>query len=183
MRTISTYYFDYTSNEYLYLLKNDSLKNTEKQLLYDLVQGKTVRQLAVDYNCSERTICNRRKDLFLKTKALLSKININYGDDIKLPTINTNPYKCYSVYMLIFPNNKVYVGQTINTQARWSGKGIGYKNNEEMYNAIVEFGWENITKKVIFSDLTLEESLEKEKEMIIHYKSNIPIYGYNKSFN
>ena len=42
--------------------------------------------------------------------------------------------------------------------------------------------WNNIKKLVIDTGLTYEESIEREKELIIHYRSNIPTYGYNKIF-
>ncbi len=186
------YYFDYTDKEIDYLFNSLSLTNREKKLLKDLTNGMTMDKMANKYKCSTRTIGRIRKKLFFKTKDILKQINVIYGDNIKQPQniknrdnqkYNDLCLSSYCVYILIFPNNKVYIGQTINPTTRWCGNGIGYKTNKEMYNDIIEYGWKNITKKVIFRNLTLEESLEKEKEMIIHYKSNIPIYGYNKSFN
>lgn len=186
------YYFNYTDNEIDYLFNSASLTNREKNLLKDLTNGLTMEKMANKYKCSTRTICRIRKKLFFKTKDVLKQINVIYGDNIKQPPniknrgnqkYNNLHLSEYCVYILIFPNNKVYIGQTLNPSTRWCGNGIGYKMNKEMYNDIIEYGWKNITKKVIFRNLTLEESLEKEKEMIIHYKSNIPIYGYNKSFN
>ena len=52
----------------------------------------------------------------------------------------------FSVYILKFPNNKVYIGQTKNIKIRWEGNGSRYKGNKEMFNDILKYGWENIKK-------------------------------------
>lgn len=54
------YYFDYQPNEYELLMKSTNLRYSEKQLLNDLIKGKTVNELATLYNCSKRTICTKR---------------------------------------------------------------------------------------------------------------------------
>lgn len=175
------YYFDYQPNEYELLMKSTNLRYSEKQLLNDLIKGKTVNELATLYNCSKRTICTKRKEIFFKTKQILNNINANYGNDL-ITNDDRKHNKTYFVYMLMFPNDKVYIGQTLDTKTRWSGNGTGYKENKEMYEDIQKYGWNNIKKLVIDTDLTYEESLEREKELIIHYRSNIPTYGYNKIF-
>ena len=71
MRKKPNYYFDYQKEAYNYIMASRLLRNRDKNILKDLVQGKTVRQLAVDYNCSERTICNRRREIFEKTQSLM----------------------------------------------------------------------------------------------------------------
>lgn len=65
------YYFDYQKEAYDYIMASRILRNRDKEILKDLVDGKKVRELAIDYNCSERTICNRRKEIFEKTKYLM----------------------------------------------------------------------------------------------------------------
>ena len=87
--------------------------------------------------------------------------------------------KCYTVYMHVFPNNKVYVGITCRKpKYRWDN-GNGYKNNKYMTNAIQKYGWNNIEHKILFTDLMKEEAERKEIELIAFYKSNQRKYGYN----
>lgn len=83
------------------------------------------------------------------------------------------------VYMLTFPNKKVYIGQTTNPIYRWNN-GNGYKYNTEMYNDILYYGWKNITKTILYKDLTRGEARRKEKELIVLYKSNQAPFGYNR---
>ena len=58
--------------------------------------------------------------------------------------------KKYKVYLFIFPNGKFYCGYTSQTlQRRWDN-GNGYKKCPLVYKAIQKYGWDNITKKLIF---------------------------------
>ena len=85
----------------------------------------------------------------------------------------------YSVYIHLFPNNKVYIGITKQKpENRWNN-GKGYKNNDYLANAILKYGWNNIEHKILYSNLTKEEAEIKEVELIREYKSNIKEYGYN----
>jgi FixJ family two-component response regulator len=47
------------------------LRQSEKDLLKDIVDGKTVRELAIDNKCSEMTICRKRKKIFNLTQTLM----------------------------------------------------------------------------------------------------------------
>ena len=87
----------------------------------------------------------------------------------------------YTVYMHIFPNNKVYIGITSrkNVNYRWRKNGIGYISSPKMNNAIQKYGWENIKHKILYEHLTKEEAEQKEIELIAQYKSNQREYGYN----
>ena len=62
------YYYDYSPEVYNYIMTSKLLRQSEKNILKDIVDGKTVKELAIDYDCSDRTICRRRKRLFEKTK-------------------------------------------------------------------------------------------------------------------
>ena len=85
----------------------------------------------------------------------------------------------YTVYMHIFPNNKVYIGITsIGVKNRWRNNGIGYKK-QFVYNAIKKYGWKNIKHKILYEYLTKEEAEQKEIDLIKQYKSNQRKYGYN----
>ena len=64
----NVYYFDYSTETFNYLMTSRILRQSEKNLLKDIVNGKSVKELAIDNNCCDRTICRKRKALFEKTK-------------------------------------------------------------------------------------------------------------------
>lgn len=93
--------------------------------------------------------------------------------------------KKYIVYVHIFPNQKKYFGITSKSpNGRWEG-GTGYSKSHQpiMYNAIKKYGWENVEHKILYSDLTYQEAIQKERELIKRYKTNChkfgDMYGYN----
>lgn len=65
------YYFDYTKEAYEYIMASKILRNRDKCILKDLVDGKKTKEIAFDNNCSYRTICTRRKEIFEKTKCFM----------------------------------------------------------------------------------------------------------------
>lgn len=67
----NVYYFDFSPEAYNYVMTSKILRQSEKNILKDIVSGKTVKELAVDYRCSEMTICRRRKKIFMLTKELM----------------------------------------------------------------------------------------------------------------
>ena len=67
----NVYYFDFSPEAYNYVMTSKILRQSEKNILKDIVNGKTVKELAIDYNCSEMTICRRRKKIFMLTKELM----------------------------------------------------------------------------------------------------------------
>ena len=84
----------------------------------------------------------------------------------------------YLVYKHTCPNNEVYIGITNNKpEKRWSN-GEGY-SGQWFYNAIKEFGWNNIKHEILFTDLSQEVAKKIEKELIIQYNSWVPGRGYN----
>lgn len=84
----------------------------------------------------------------------------------------------YIVYLHTTPNGKRYVGITCNRpKERWK-RGRGYEN-QFFYEAVQEFGWDNIKHEVLFENLTEEEAEKKEIELISLYKSNQAEFGYN----
>ena len=85
----------------------------------------------------------------------------------------------YKVYAHIFPNGKIYIGITKQSlSARWGCKGSGYKG-QPVYEAIEEFGWDNIEHVLVKDSLTKSEAQDKEKELIKEYNSQDE--GYNVS--
>ena len=61
------YYFDYSQEAYDYIMSSKILRNRDKKILEDIVNGKKTKEIAVDHKCSYRTICTRRKEIFEKT--------------------------------------------------------------------------------------------------------------------
>ncbi len=70
MKTIE-YYFDYTPEAYQYIMSSKILRNRDKSILKDLVEGKKTKEIAIENKCSYRTICTRRKEIFNKTKQFM----------------------------------------------------------------------------------------------------------------
>lgn len=88
----------------------------------------------------------------------------------------------YSVYMFNFNLiNKRYIGHTNQTKLnkRWNN-GDGYKYNQELYNTIKSYGWDNVEKTVISNNLTKEEAIKLEQSLIELYNTQNPKYGFNK---
>ena len=67
----NVYYYDYSPETYNYIMSSRILRQSEKNILKDIVEGKTVKELAIDYRCSEMTICRKRKKIFQLTKDLM----------------------------------------------------------------------------------------------------------------
>lgn len=195
MKTME-YYFDYSKEAYDYIMSSKILRNRDKKILEDIVKGKKTKEIAVDHKCSYRTVCTRRKEIFEKTKCLLNydksmgDIEKYYNENIsKIKTYGNNQFKAidnntelFKVYLLTFPNNKIYIGITCKKEKdRWR-RGEGYVSNQVMYNDILKYGWINIKKNILYNDLLYDEAREKEKELIINYKSHLKKYGYNRNF-
>lgn len=87
----------------------------------------------------------------------------------------------WKVYKHTCPNEKVYIGITShNPLARWRN-GLGYKGNKYFWHAIQKYGWDNISHEVLFDNLSKDDACEKEIQLIAHFKSNDPLYGYNRA--
>ena len=82
------------------------------------------------------------------------------------------------VYIHIFPNGKVYIGQTSQTTAQRWVRGKGYKG-QLVERAIKKYGWDNIEHKVLCSNLSEDEANALEVALIKKYRSTDEKYGYN----
>lgn len=101
----------------------------------------------------------------------------------EIAKIEIDPDFCennYSIYVHIFPNDKRYYGISLSPEARWGKNGIGYQNQPKMWEAIQEYGWENIKHEIIMQNLTRQSALMIEEALINQYKTNIPACGYNE---
>lgn len=67
----NVYYFDYSPEALNYIMSSKLLRQSEKNILKDIIGGKTVKELASDYKCSQMTICRRRKKIFHLTESLM----------------------------------------------------------------------------------------------------------------
>lgn len=88
-------------------------------------------------------------------------------------------YKKYCVYIHINKtNDKKYIGITSKPpKQRWDN-GKGYLNNPYFNHSIEKYGWDNFEHKVLFENLTKEESKITEIEMIEKFNTLVP-NGYN----
>ena len=163
------YTYNYTNKEYELIMNSYILSEKEKKFFEQLVKGYTCSKIAKILEVSERTVQNERKIIYNKLK----QSQIPSLKEKELPIITLQ------IYMLIFPNGKVYIGKAINPKKRWRN-GEGYKDNKEMYDDILKYKWENIEKKILYSGLSIDQAREKENETIVIYKSFMPQYGYNK---
>lgn len=87
--------------------------------------------------------------------------------------------KTYSVYIHTTPNEKRYIGITTQKpEDRWA-KGCGYSHNTYFNRAIKKYGWNNIIHEVLISDLSENDAIKLEIELIKKYKTMNQKYGYN----
>lgn len=76
-------------------------------------------------------------------------------------------------------NNKSYIGITCQKPIyRWGHEGHNYQFQTKFYNAILKYGWNNFSHEILFENLTKQEALEKETELINTY--NTVKEGYNE---
>ena len=89
------------------------------------------------------------------------------------------------IYNHTFPNNKIYVGQTYgDNEVEWNRrfqKGNGYRSNRSMYQAIREYGWDNVKTDILFTGLSKQEADHIETLMIALYDATNTNIGYNIS--
>lgn len=90
---------------------------------------------------------------------------------------------CWKVYIHTAPNNKKYIGITSckNLNRRTGASGCGYKTQRLMWRAIQKYGWNNFTHEVVADNLTCDQALQMEIDLIAKYKTTDPQYGYNIS--
>ncbi|MBQ3371889.1 MAG: GIY-YIG nuclease family protein [Oscillospiraceae bacterium] len=87
----------------------------------------------------------------------------------------------YTVYCLIDPDGKKYVGCTgKSVKERW-GNGWNYNASSQIAKAIRAIGWENFEKKILCEKLTREGAEKLEKWFIAYYDSANPEKGYNRA--
>lgn len=85
----------------------------------------------------------------------------------------------YKVYLHVFPDGKKYVGCTkMSLRARWQG-GLGYKDQDRVFVAILKYGWESIKHYLLFDGLSKRDAELIESALIRKWKTYKLTYGYN----
>ena len=98
--------------------------------------------------------------------------------------MDSNMYNSYIVYKHTSPSSKVYIGITkFDPKYRWLNNGRGYKTQTTFFNAIIKYGWINFKHEILYKNLSEEQALDKEEELIQQYKSYDRRYGYNISLS
>lgn len=90
------------------------------------------------------------------------------------------------IYKILFPNGKVYVGQTKDFQERQKQHYTTSLNTNiklPVYNAIRKYGWENLQWEIIDECKTQAELNEKEKYWISFYHSYCKDKKHNNGYN
>ena len=86
--------------------------------------------------------------------------------------MNLKQSNTYIVYKHTSPNDKIYIGISKNDpKYRWLSNGKGYKSQTVFFNAIIKYGWINFKHEILYTNLSEEEALNKEEELIRLYKS------------
>ena len=95
----------------------------------------------------------------------------------------------WTIYMYTFPNDKKYIGATKRSLCHRQGScesgWAGYKNCRLLWEAIQEFGIDNIEQTILFKgEISNQEAAEMERHYIEMYKTNAnkyqnPSFGYN----
>ena len=87
--------------------------------------------------------------------------------------------KKYIIYKHTTPSNKIYIGITSrNPIKRWNN-GNGYQKCPLVWRAIQKYGWENISRKILFTSNDKNKCLLKEKEYIENLQLTNIKFGYN----
>lgn len=85
------------------------------------------------------------------------------------------------IYKHTFPNGAIYIGKTDGEpESRWL-HGWGYRRLPLMFNAIVEFGWKNIKHEILYDNLSHDEAVLLEKELLEEASQNNTIM-YNVQY-
>lgn len=97
------------------------------------------------------------------------------SDEVR--ALNPDTIGQFCVYEFTFPNGRLYYGSTISPDIRWKdGKGYAHQKVGE---AIEEFGWENIKKRIIAENLTKQNAYLVEHTLIKANNTDMPNFGYN----
>lgn len=89
--------------------------------------------------------------------------------------------KVHYIYRLIFPNGKIYVGQTSNLKLRMQDHrylSVSGKGKRPLHNAIRKYDWDSVKSETLIICNSTQVD-QYETAIISLYKSNTIICGYN----
>lgn len=76
-------------------------------------------------------------------------------------------------------NGKKYIGITgMKPAERWGVDGRGY-GKQVFAKAIKKYGWNNYEHEILYSNLSREQAMQKEIDLISEYETTNNLYGYN----
>lgn len=85
------------------------------------------------------------------------------------------------IYRLTAPNGKCYIGQTLDFKRRMTEHWRGGKSPKyAIHHAIKKYGWVNIKKEQLISDVP-EEDLDHLEQAYIEVENTVAPHGYNLS--
>ena len=85
----------------------------------------------------------------------------------------------WTVYKLVSPTGRVYIGCTkLETDKRWQN-GRNYKSNKELFDDIITYGWSNFEKYVLAEFTNEENAREREHIEIQNYPNGYNVYRGN----
>ena len=76
-------------------------------------------------------------------------------------------------------NGKRYIGMTSQSPNERFRNGNGYKSSPHFFHAIQKYGWNNFDHMILAQNLSKDEAIRKEIEIIALYRSNDAKFGYN----
>ena len=82
--------------------------------------------------------------------------------------------KTWKVYKLVSPNGRVYIGCTEMELEKRFQKGRGYKNNPEMFDDILLYGWNSFEEYVLAEYKDEKTARNREHEEIKKY----PVHSF-----
>lgn len=102
--------------------------------------------------------------------------------ELKLQELSDKEHIYSGVYMIIFPNNKRYIGISNNIRRRMNEHNVDFRNNLPIESAIQKYG--KINNFILLEEIEAENRQlmrEREKYWIAKYHSNNKEFGYNVS--
>ena len=85
----------------------------------------------------------------------------------------------FKVYKHTLFDGRSYIGITCQSLSRRWRDGEGYKTSSYFYRAIQKYGWDAFEHEILFDNLTEEEAIAKEKELIAKYQTQDRAHGFN----
>lgn len=100
---------------------------------------------------------------------------------------NTTRLDYWTVYKIVSPTDRVYIGCTnLRLEDRFNN-GRGYYHNKEMFDDILKYGWDAFSAFILFESKDEHEAREYEHNEIKKYPDGYNIYrgikGYTPTGN